>query len=82
MPGQPVWLEDGLKAGLDLQPALETYPFLGGNTNNERLRLVYENINGVIVRQDQPLSFQPRSFAPRRMTVDFITVPPISLEVM
>jgi hypothetical protein len=76
-----VWLADGLKIGMELIPALETYPYLGRKPAPERLRVLYEDPQGVIVRPDQPLSFSQRRFAPRRMTVTFISTPHSILEV-
>jgi CRISPR system Cascade subunit CasD len=81
VPGQTVWLADGLKIGMELIPALETYPYLGRKPAPERLRVLYEDPQGVIVRPDQPLSFSQRRFAPRRMTVTFISTPHSILEV-
>ncbi len=77
VPGQPVWLEDGLQVDLELTRALEAYPYLGRQPAPERLRLVYEDLNGSTVRADQPLSFAPgaRRFAPRRVTVAFTSKP-------
>lgn len=72
VPGEPVWLIDGLKVGYELVDALKTYPALSKRAPAERLRLVLENPIGTIVRSDQPLSFAERRFAPRRMTVQFI----------
>jgi CRISPR system Cascade subunit CasD len=81
VPGEPVWLEDGFKVGMDLLPALETYPYLGRTPVPERLRLVYDDREGVLVRPDQPLSFNTRRFAPRRTTATFIPTPNLVSEV-
>jgi len=77
VPGEPVWLENGLKPGLELQSALATYPALSERTTPERLRLVLEDLNGATVRLDQPLSFAQgnRRFAPRWMTTKFMELP-------
>ncbi len=74
VPGEPVWLEDGLKPGLDLEAALRGFRYLSDRPAPERLRLVLEDLNGATVRSDQPLSFAhgSRRFAPRRMTVQFM----------
>lgn len=73
VPGEPVWLEDGLKPGIDLQAALQIFRPLTNRLSGERLRLVLEDQqNGTIVRSDQPLSFASRRFAPRRLTVGFV----------
>jgi len=74
IPGEPVWLQDGLKFGLDLETALNTYPILSDRQASERQRLVLEDqLQGVVVRADQPLSFAHgmRRFAPRRLTITF-----------
>lgn len=69
MPASPVWLEDGVQAG-DLLPMLRTYRWLGKRgTPAERLRLVIEDPNGSAVRRDHPVSFSPRRFMTRRVTI-------------
>ena len=78
VPGEPVWLLDGLKPGKALENALKEYHSLSTRHTSERSRLVLENqLNGSIVRSDQPLSFEQgnRRFAPRRLTVAFIPAP-------
>lgn len=78
VPGEPVWLEDGLRSDTDLYASLETYPWLGPAYRQppEQLRLVLEDPNGAEVRPDQPLSFAERRFAPRRVHTRFIPTPP------
>ncbi len=77
VPGEPVWLEDGLKPGLDLREALDprVTPYLGRLPAPPRLRLVLEDPDGPIVRADQPLSFAGRRFGPRRLSSTFVTLP-------
>jgi len=78
VPGEPVWLEDGLKPGLSLKEALDpkTYPWhpRPGQNRPDRLRLVLEDDTSSDVRPDQPLSFQSntRRFAPRRVRTDWL----------
>ncbi len=75
VPGEPLWLEDGLKPGQTLEVALKEYHSLSARPVPERLRLVLEDQkNGSAVRSDQPLSFAPgnRRFAPRRLKVAFM----------
>lgn len=76
VPSEPILLEDGLRKGETLEAALKDYPCLC-ETEKEKLRLVLEDVNGPIVRSDQPLSFsrERRKFAPRRVRVDFVAVP-------
>lgn len=76
VPGEPVWLEDGLRIGEDLETALKNYPPLR-KIEKGKLRLVLEDKSGPIVRSDQPLSFsrERRRFAPRRVLVTFIPAP-------
>lgn len=76
VPGEPVWLADGLKVDTDLRAALEAYPWTPrpGQKRPEQLRLVLEDEAGSEVRPDQPLSFAERRFAPRRVTTTFITL--------
>jgi len=77
VPGEPVWLEDGLKEGTALLDALKSYPWLGSDPKRQpdHLRLVLEDESGSEVRPDQPISFAERRFAPRRVTTTFITLP-------
>ncbi len=77
VPGQPVWLPDGLRVAEGLRPALQEYPWLGrdGETMPRQLRLVLENPHGTEVRPDQPLSFAERRFASRRITITFAEAP-------
>ena len=67
VPGLPVWLKDGMIHG-PLLEALGEYPWLGsGNKKPETLYIFYDHPEGEIVRPDQPISFKPRQFAPRRI---------------
>ncbi len=81
VPGEPVWLEDGLREGEDLLHALQTYPYIGLEPAPERVRIAIEDENGEIVRPDTPVSFAERTFAPRRVRMDFIPTPPVRKEV-
>ena len=82
VPGEPVFLEDGLRAGQALEDALGSYPCLNRRQLPERLRLVLEDPSGAVVRPDQPISFVERRFAPRRVSVTFVPAPPPIPEVM
>lgn len=79
VPGEPVWLEDGLKPHMDLKNALKSYRYLSDRLASESLRLIIEDINGALIRADQPLSFamNARQFGPRRVTIEFISSAPI-----
>lgn len=77
-PGLPVYLPDGLCADVPLLEALRTYPWRCGNKQAlpDRLRYVLETVpedgdDGTIRRTvpDQPLSFQPRRFARREISI-------------
>ncbi len=83
VPGEPVWLEDGLLSDADLRTVLEAYPWLGCDPKKRpaQVRLVIEDPNGTEVRPDQPLSFAERRFAPRQVTTTFTDAPPIRQEV-
>jgi CRISPR system Cascade subunit CasD len=74
VPGEPVWLQDGLQMNTDLRAILQTYPWQGPEYNQpaEQLRLILEDPNGHEVRPDQPISFIERRFAPRRVRTEFI----------
>lgn len=83
VPGEPVWLRDGLRCNTTLLEALETYPWLGCDIRRrpERLRVVLEDDeDGETVRPDQPLSFAERRFAPRRVRTTFVDVPATEME--
>jgi len=83
VPGEPVWLDDGLRPGQELDAALSTYPWLGAipQKRPEQVRLVLEDDGGPEVRPDQPLSFAERRFAPRRVRTTFVAAPPLREEV-
>jgi len=83
VPSLPVFLPDGLKSGASLKDALQTYPYQGRGAAPEKLRMVLEDIDGDLVRPDQPISFRQneRRFAPRRMRVEFTPVPMPTPEV-
>jgi CRISPR system Cascade subunit CasD len=71
IPAERVWLADGLQ-DMPLLEALRGYPWLGtAGQPPEMLRFVIEDENGNLVRNDQPLSFRPRRFVPRRTVMMF-----------
>ena len=78
VPGEPVWLEDGLRPDQTLLNALQIYPWLGYDSKDypDQVRLVLEDPGGAEVRPDQPLSFAERRFTPRHVTTKFIPAPP------
>lgn len=82
-PGLPVRLPDGLKASAGLEEVLKTYPYQGRGDPPDKVRLILEDVNGDIVRPDQPISFRMyyRRFAPRRVKIAFTTGLPSALEV-
>jgi CRISPR system Cascade subunit CasD len=84
VPSAPIWLSDGLLE-TSLLTALETYPWLGSNRQEyeqlARVRIVLEDPDGNDVRPDQPISFDERRFAPRRVRTDFIALPPQRMPV-
>ncbi len=68
VPGEPVWLEDGVREGEALESALQAYPLLGRRGEPpERIRLVLDDPDGEAVRQDLPISFADRRFQLRRV---------------
>jgi len=81
VPGESVWLPDGLQQGRALAEALESYPWLGNDPKKrpEQVRVVLEDPEGPEVRPDQPLSFAERRFAPRSVRTTFIPAPPPDL---
>jgi len=78
VPGEPIWLPDGLRPNEDLLTAFRTYPWLGTASKRrpEPMRVVLEDPAGAEVRPDQPLSFAERRFLPRRVCTKFIAAPP------
>ena len=74
VPGEAVWLEDGLRVGVGLEEALRDYPSLGNKPIPSR-RLVMEDDDGREVRPDQPISFARREFGLRRVRTTFLTTP-------
>jgi CRISPR system Cascade subunit CasD len=80
VPGEPVWLEDGLLADTDLEAAFKDYPWLGCDRRLwealAQVRVVWEDSHGSEVRPDQPISFAERRFAPRRVRTGFVDKPP------
>jgi len=83
VPGEPVPLEDGLRQNETLEQALQNYPCLC-KPEEDKLRVILEDRNGVIVRTDQPISFSRagRKFAPRRVSVSFYDAPKPMREVI
>ncbi len=77
VPGEPIWLEDGLQPDVDLVDALKAFPWLGPDYQqpNSELRLVLEDPDSPDVRHDQPVSFAKRRFAPRHVRTTFIPTP-------
>jgi CRISPR system Cascade subunit CasD len=81
VPGEPIWLPDGLRHGEGLMQALRVYPWLGhGGGPPDQLRVVRDAPDGEIVRYDTPVSFDRREFLPRRIAVEFIPVQPVDEE--
>nr|WP_290665155.1 type I-E CRISPR-associated protein Cas5/CasD [Ardenticatena sp.] len=80
VPGAPIWLADGLRAGEPLEDALCTYPLLTTRHSGPTLRLVIEDPNGPVVRPDQPISFAERRFAPRYVRFTSCPIPADGVE--
>ncbi len=76
VPGEPVRLEDGLRSEDSLKAVLCRYPISlrSGEQPPEQIRLEIEVDygEGDRVKQDQPLSFSERRFAPRHVKTEFI----------
>ena len=73
VPGDPVWLEQGLVEGVALRDALENLH--QPEERPTRQRFVLEEENGSEVRPDQPLSFSDRRFALRLVNVYVVVNP-------
>lgn len=82
VPGEPIWLPDGLYPEASLLETLKDFRWLGppDRQPSEQLRVVIEDPDGSEVRPDQPLSFAERRFAPRRVRTLFIPAPPPAKE--
>jgi CRISPR system Cascade subunit CasD len=81
VPGEPVWLADGLLLDVGLLDSLMAYPWLGAHTRHrpEQVRVILEDPEGTEVRPDQPVSFAQRLFAARRVRTLYIE-PPVAKE--
>lgn len=80
VPGEPVWLRDGLQPETTLMEALKGYPWLGdvrqySTDMPEQLRVVRDDPEGQSIRYDLPVSFAARIFHPRRVTTEFVQLP-------
>jgi CRISPR system Cascade subunit CasD len=77
VPGDPVWLKDGVREGEELERVLRAYLRLKCKRNrydDDRMRLLLEdNEHGEAVRPDQPISFLKgqRQFTVRRISTRF-----------
>lgn len=79
VPGEPVWLPDGLWEGSTLEDTLSSYPWLG-NSNTvrqvpEQLRVLVDDPQGNLFRNDVPVDFERRVFIQRRLSVIYVDTP-------
>ena len=75
LPAERVWLPDGL-VDAELCQALSQYRCLCADDKPEKtLQLLLEDDGGTIIRNDQPISFKPRRFIPRRLRAQFVANP-------
>lgn len=80
-PSERVWLPDGPQ-DTDLVSALSTYPSLDTHgPPSEYLQLLIEDDIGDMVRNDQPISFQPRRYIRRHLRRLFVSNPAYIEEV-
>lgn len=72
--GVPAWLPDGLRETQSLEDALRSYPRIAQARRgpDDRVRVVLEGPDGEAVRIDQPISFETRRFAQRRVMTGWI----------
>ena len=77
-PSLPIWLSDGLQEK-PLLDALKNFPLLI-KTSEQKLRLVFEDDEGTILKNDVPVSFLERKFTSRYLSVLFISAPDGVLE--
>lgn len=74
VPAERIWLRDGLQDA-DLLKTLSSYPWLGRGEAPEQLRIVFDDPDGTIIHNDNPVSFEPRRFLPRPMSSHYIQTP-------
>lgn len=76
VPGEPIWLPNGLREGNleeHLHPA--STPWLKGEPRTYPLvRMIIEDKTGSEVRTDQPISFEHRRYAPRWVVNEYRNV--------
>ena len=78
VPGEPIWLKDGIRENTSLVEELKGYPWIGScyiDDPPETLRVIVEDTSGAEVRPDQPRSFSERRFAPRHTKTIFTACP-------
>ncbi len=78
VPGEPVWLKDGLRPEETLLPALGAYPWLGTDPRRctPRLRVVLDAEDGEQSRPDGlPTSYELRDHAVRRVHTAYVAMP-------
>ncbi|MEX1019537.1 MAG: type I-E CRISPR-associated protein Cas5/CasD [Litorilinea sp.] len=76
VPGEPVWMQDGvLDCELDDALHIRTTPLLKSQPDTYPfVRMVIESSTGTEVRPDQPLGFAPRRYAPRWVVNEYRNV--------
>ena len=76
VPSEPIWLPNGLREGsLEEQLHPAATPWLNGEPRTYPLvRMVIEDKTGSEVRADQPISFEPRRYAPRWVVNEYRNV--------
>lgn len=81
-PSEPVWLKEGIMQGIDLENALQNFPWLYRwlRTPPQEVRLVVEDPQGEQYRNDVPISFARREYIPRRVHTRMIVAPQKILE--
>jgi len=78
VPAAPVWMRDGIRAGVSLEDALQNYGWIcAWKTGRalQQVRMVIEHPAGEQARPDVPLSFAERRFSSRRVTTRMLPAP-------
>lgn len=78
VPGEPVWMHDSLFEGMDVWQVLSTYPWTSTwavRDAPDRLRVIYDDPGGSVVRHDHPIHFGDRIFSQRRLSIAYINTP-------
>ncbi len=74
VPSVPLWLSDGLHHDSNCESVLHSYPIPWDllSSSENRFRLMIEDPKGTLEQKDIPISFANRTFANRRIRIEWI----------